>query len=639
MSTVTTLLSASLLAGLGLAGLGLAATPAQDAPSPPDTPVLRVQGTEISRARFEEWLVHTRGELECRDFVDAWLVRREAQRLGLPDQREAARQQTLAEIEERIEKAHQGDRQRWVDELALSNRSPEGRILERTINLETEFLLRAIASVDYEVPAEAVEAAWIRRYGRGGRHLEVRLLFKRLVVPSVPGETRQEQKETGERLRAELLEEIRGLRERALQGESFASLARAHSEDASRGSGGRPRGGFQTLGWPEADVAAIYALEEGGISEPVFARGGWWIVQVEGITVTPLEEVADALREELLAQGPGQETITAVHNRLWEGADPLVLPAMYAGGVARAEAPFSDPSEAVLRVAGQDVSRGALATFLRHTRGEPLALRYGEHWAIQDLARRSGIEVTDAEVTARVEEDIQRMIEEVFQGDAEKWALSVEQAGRTPESLRRESALRARDELVLEATILAERNLDEAAVRQVWEQRFGPGGRQLDVRYLRLDPDLDDVPPETPPEEWERLRQEAIAASIERAEDIVQRVEDGEDFGALARRFSTDEMTRTSGGEPPEGFQLGYFPEAVGQAVAALTPGQATWAQVSDAVLVIELRGVEETPFEGVRDALRAELSNRRPTMVEVANARNLVARDLQVEVLPAMFR
>lgn len=74
------------------------------------------------------------------------------------------------------------------------------------------------------------------------------------------------------------------LRERIEQGESFAELAREHSDDfASAEQGG-------DLGWIEPDDMvepfedALYALEEpGDVSEPVQTRFGWHLIRLEEI--------------------------------------------------------------------------------------------------------------------------------------------------------------------------------------------------------------------------------------------------------------------------------------------------------------------------------------------------------------------
>ena len=80
---------------------------------------------------------------------------------------------------------------------------------------------------------------------------------------------------------SELRNRLQQIRERAIQGDDFAELARAYSQDTgSAGDGG-------SLGWvtpgtmvPEFEKA-MNALSPGEISDPVKSRFGWHIIKVE----------------------------------------------------------------------------------------------------------------------------------------------------------------------------------------------------------------------------------------------------------------------------------------------------------------------------------------------------------------------
>ncbi|MCX7945679.1 MAG: peptidylprolyl isomerase [Hydrogenophilus sp.] len=91
----------------------------------------------------------------------------------------------------------------------------------------------------------------------------------------------------------ELRARLWALRERLTQGESFADLARVHSEDGSAVEGGE-------VGWvlpgefvPEAE-RVVERLKPGEISEPIKSRLGWHLVEV--IARRPLTEDPDAFR-------------------------------------------------------------------------------------------------------------------------------------------------------------------------------------------------------------------------------------------------------------------------------------------------------------------------------------------------------
>jgi parvulin-like peptidyl-prolyl isomerase len=98
-------------------------------------------------------------------------------------------------------------------------------------------------------------------------------------------------------------------------------------------------------------------------------------------------------------------------------------------------------------------------------------------------------------------------------------------------------------------------------------------------------------------------------AALERAESILQRIRDGEDFATLARRYSEDPGSRNSGGEYV--FGHGKMTPAFEAAAFALEPGE-----VSDIV---------ETPF-GYHIIKTEEYINRGTPQEEV-RARHILIK------------
>lgn len=134
------------------------------------------------------------------------------------------------------------------------------------------------------------------------------------------------------------------LAERARAGEDFAKLARENSTDqGSAGQGG-------DLGWadrsvfPEPFANALFALEAGGVSEPVKTTAGWHVIKLEGVEpgrTRTFEEARDDLEAELRQQlaadefGNRQELLQQRIERGVNDLDPLVE----AFGLRRAEIP------------------------------------------------------------------------------------------------------------------------------------------------------------------------------------------------------------------------------------------------------------------------------------------------------------
>ena len=615
----------------------LAQTPAaQDAGARGSEIVIRVDGEPVERSEFEDWIVLVRGETLAPLFVRNWLAAREARRLGVDDVALEARSKMEEEIRERIDKAYGGDASKWEEELERGYRTPAGRRAERALELERELRIRNIAAHERVVPEEKVEREWNRQYGQDGRRYRVRLLYRRLVVPAMPGKSREEQVAEQERLRAELEAETSKLRDRALAGEPFQGLVRDFSDDeATRASGGRPQGGvLDTSAWPREAIEAISALPPGGISKPLFARGGMWLVQLEELIATPLADVADELRTALAARGPEPNELAAVSTRLAEGVAWEVLPAL-----AEPAPPPGSPDPAVLRIDGVDIGRAEYVRWLIAYHGDAVAKRFGDDRHVRELAAAAKIEATPQEVEDRIDRDLAMMIDFYHRGDREAWEREIVANRGSVEAWRRDQRTVAYVDQLAAELYMSSREITDDLLRQVWTARYGQDGVSLQVRLIRVDAETPELPPDVPPEEAKRRSDEALAAAHKRADEAAQRARDGEDFAALAKRYSADDVTSKNGGELPLGADFRALPPDVVTLIEGLAPGSIGGPVAAGlSFFVVEVLGRREVPFDTVKDALRDELEHAQPTMIELRGHRNVLTRDVKVEVLPALF-
>ena len=629
-----------MLSTLTLCSLSLIANAAsQEAPAPTAGEVaLRFGEHAVDRITYRDWLVAHRGEVLSRSFVESWLYERAARAQGLGDASAEALRRAQAEIDERVKMAHRGDRSRWVEELKRGDRSPEGRIAERTIELEKEVHLERLAAVDRVVPEAKIVRDWELAYGKDGRRFAVRLLFKRFIAPALPGKSREEQMAERERLRSELEAEVAALALRVAQGEDFATLVAAHSEDpATRGRGGRPEGGYlDTRGWQPERLEELAQLAPGEVSGPVFLKGGFWLVQLVRLDATPLESVREELRAALEARGPESDECFAVAQSLWEGLEWGLETALFARGTTAS--PLS-PDEPVMTIDGTPISRAEYGDWLARFHGEQAARRFAEDWILSHLAEEQGLTFTPEQIRQRVEEDIELAVRMFFKGDRERWERERVSGHRTLENYKRAAEGDARLNLIAEALVRRDREIQPAAVRAAWERQYGPGGKSLELRVIRIDPVAPDPDPEASPEEMQRRSEAAIAAARSQAAQIVERIAEGEDFATLARRFSGDTETRDQGGRLPQGFNHRLLPVPIVEAIEALQIGETTGAlELGFSNVIFELLGRLDVPFEEVEAELFQELSEARPSVVEVAGFRNLLTRDLTIEVLPILY-
>ena len=590
-----------------------------------DPAALSYDGTEVRRSDYENWLLQRRGKELARDFVLCLATRWELERLGLAVDPERVRGAVEADFQKRIDGAFQGERERFLAELDEAGRTLDGRIVERSIELERDLGLAAIAQVLRTVEDGDVHAEWERRYGPQGRRIDARLIHLHLEVDGAPGETREEGRARREAAKERLLEETLALRERILDGEDFSRLARLHSEDASSaGRGGVPPRPFDPAQWPSGVRTQLSSLAQGELSQPVFARGGYWLVLAADVHVTPLEDVAAALRTELLEREAGSREVAETLARITQESTFELTPALVD--------PVAPPDAVVIRVGDREVTRHEYGRWLRRYRGELSAARFVEERRIEEAAAEAGIRATEEDVLARLDEDIQRDIELFHRGDRDDWLADLRASGRTEAEYRERALPRTRLDLLVDELLRRERDPDERELRQAWERTYGPGGRKTALRWIRLDLPMPPQEALDSKEEFDRWRERAGIELAEEGADLHRRILGGEDFATLAEKHSDDPVTRPRGGAPTEDFRFEMLPDELARAVEALASGGLTEPIVwQDSIWLIELIGRQETPFEAVRDRLAQEIRSRRAFPTELAAKKLALTRGVQI--------
>ena len=626
-----------LLAALACA-LSLPAAARQE--QAPSGPPLAIDGEAVPRAEFLAWLVRTRGGAAAGDFAVATALERAARDHGVIVTDQDVRERVREDDAERIRETFGGDREAWLAELRRLGSDAERHVDDALERRRQELLVERLARALREPDEAALRAAWVREYGPGGRRPELSVLHLDVDPPIPPPDATREEVEALRRAAREAVHaRALELRAQAQAGTPFRQLVERHSDDAAtRARGGRIEGLDERVRWTRTVRDAVAALEEGQVSEPLLARGGWNLFRADEVTVTPYEDVRDELLARLSARPASASEVAAVVERFAGAPEVRVLPELSAPpseGAQRLDAP-------VLEVDGRPVTRRELGEWIVGREGPTLARSFAERRLVEQLAAAEGIEVTPAEIEARLDEDAQRMVDVFHRGDRERWLADLTARGTTYEEWRRDAAPRARHDLLAGELLAAERTVTDARVRREWEHRHGPGGESPRVRFL-----MKEVPPPDEPLEdraaIERYVAEQKARLTEELLELRRRiVEDGEDFAALARRHSDDESTRDRGGEPAERFRLHTWPQHVQEALRDLEPGELSQpVEVAGGlVFLFQLVEVVETPFEEVEAALRAELEAERPSLVDTAAFVNeLFGASHSVEVLPGMYR
>nr|WP_299239923.1 SurA N-terminal domain-containing protein [uncultured Halomonas sp.] len=156
---------------------------------------------------------------------------------------------------------------------------------------------------------------------------------------------------------------------------------------------------------------------------------------------------------------------------------------------------------------------------------------------------------------------------------------------------RRPEEVRLNYVVLDQADMAKDVEVDDQALREAYAKRQGNAERRVSHIMVTYGDD--------------RTEQEAR----QRLEEARQRLQQGDDFAALAREYSDDETTADDQGDL--GFiSRGFFDEAFEEAAYSLTPGQVSEIVETDNGLhLIKVTELDVPPFEEMRDTLQQELA------------------------------
>lgn len=624
---------------LALSPSALAAQAPPPAPGDVADAALRIDGEVIPLADYGEWLLQYLGADMAEEYAQGtYLIAREARRVGVDVPDAAVEAHVQRQIDERIRGAFHGIKAEWLDELQRTDRTEGGIRRQRMTEELPKLQASAIAAIDRVVPREKIEREWWLHYGRHGLKHELSMMKFGVVVESRSGATREETKAEETRQRAARLADARAVRERLVAGADFGQLAQENSTDPdTRANRGRPTGGFDHQGWPASFLDAIEALKVGELSQPLYARGGWWLVLVRGRTETPLARVQDEIAADLLARGPEDDEIELVRQRVRSGVQIEVLPGLEHPDV---DPELASPLVPALAIDGERVTRGTYARWLLHMRGEAFAHTFVEETMLRRHAEQSGVRVTEEEVHERALDFVRDIIDTEHGRDRERWLKMLKDTGRTEDDFLRRVAWRMRTNLLAEKLLILERKVTEKDLRSAYFGAYGADGVRREVSLIAISSRPEALARDVGDDERRKLLADALEVAHVKALDLAARARAGADFAQLARENSDHLPTRALGGKLAGRFSPETFTPEIAKAVTSLPAGA-----ISDPLAygptwyVFRVDSVRAVTFEQVRDELESTLKARRPTLVEVMSYKNSLAQPAKVELLPGLWQ
>lgn len=231
----------------------------------------------------------------------------------------------------------------------------------------------------------------------------------------------------------------------------------------------------------------------------------------------------------------------------------------------------------------------------------------------EELKDRYGEEVLSEMVTVKVLEDKYEVTDEMVEAELNK---AKEQFGENFEFVLLQNGLASEEDYaeVLYISLLQEQALAEDI--EVTEE-------EIEERYERMQTEID--------------AQHILVADEETALEVLEKLENGEDFGELAAEYSTDGTAQEEG-------ELGYF--SAGQMVPEFEDAAFNLevGEISEPVetqygfhiiKVNDIRDVEEDigEFEDVKDDIRRELQLAKMDMSEAAAKIDRIIQETDIKV------
>jgi len=189
-------------------------------------------------------------------------------------------------------------------------------------------------------------------------------------------------------------------------------------------------------------------------------------------------------------------------------------------------------NQVVAVVNGQELSRDILADLLIKTYGREGLEQLIRRTLVKQEAKRSNVKVTEEEIKKRIDElvqgEVKRQINKSGMKDEKEFVKELEKAGVTMEQYRGEiiHAFRLTKEQV-EAELLAEKiimktvKLTDDELREAYEDQYGE----------------------------KIIASQIVLSSMREAEKIVEQINAGVDFEALAKKESIDRSSASRGGK------------------------------------------------------------------------------------------
>ncbi|MBI3818292.1 MAG: peptidylprolyl isomerase [Planctomycetes bacterium] len=286
----------------------------------------KINGLEIPRAEYGDWLQSFHGDAFIQDYVLARLVRETAKQYGVSVAAQEVEQQVLRKLEERISGGYRGRKDLFEEkELANFGKSIEEWKREQAWDEETDMLIARILKTKRLTTDADADAEFKRLYGKSGRELYIRAILFEPETPSLTSHRSQEE------LAAmfnkgvdDAQKKAAGVMKKLMTGATdFKNAALAYSDDYRS----KIQGGDVGLYSPHPPLfgaefdAIIQNTAAGKLVGPVRIQSGFIIAEITKEVQHDFGKERDAIRKELVEREPTTSEIMSYKGRLLQEAN------------------------------------------------------------------------------------------------------------------------------------------------------------------------------------------------------------------------------------------------------------------------------------------------------------------------------
>lgn len=233
----------------------------------------------------------------------------------------------------------------------------------------------------------------------------------------------------------------------------------------------------------------------------------------------------------------------------------------------RTAAPTSD---VMMQINGTPIPRSRFIDELNEAYGESYRETFISHVLVEERARQAGLTVTTEEIEAYVRENLDALLEARFEANNPFFSTDPRERERTIKSWEKRLRLDGRYDLLAEQLVKKDRTVSEDALRQAFEEKYGPNGVQIRARHIQRNVSVAGSPDYT----LERYTKETSVIDAEtkaRAEEALRKLRASEMFEKVMNAYS-DDPRRVAGGTL--GNSRGRFGSEFDEAVGALKEGE-----------------------------------------------------------------